>query len=142
MYKVEGLKKLSDYANALGVASPEIDCDITSIKFDSRHSKSNDLFIPLKGQKFNGEDFTESALNNGAAAITEKSLNGLTLNVKNIYETCKKLMDNGVTINRPPRDGHMAFVRSPDGISIEILQEGDSLPMEEPWKSMENSGSW
>jgi UDP-N-acetylmuramyl pentapeptide synthase len=61
MYKVEGLKKLSDYADALGVASPEIDCDITSIKFDSRYSKSNDQFIPLKGQKFNGEDFTESA---------------------------------------------------------------------------------
>ena len=86
MYKVEGLKKLSDYAEALGVASPEIDCNITSIKFDSRNSKSNDLFIPLKGQKFNGEDFTESALNNGAAIITEKSLNGLTLNVKNVYE--------------------------------------------------------
>ena len=66
----------------------------------------------------------------------------LAYNVKNIYEICKKLMDNGVTINRPPRDGHMAFVRSPDGISIEILQEGDSLPIEEPWKSMENSGSW
>ena len=51
-------------------------------------------------------------------------------------------MNNGVTINRPPRDGHMAFIKSPDGISIEILQEGDSLPIEEPWQSMENSGSW
>ena len=66
----------------------------------------------------------------------------LAYGVKNIYETCKKLMDNGVIINRPPRDGHMAFIRSPDGISIEIIQEGDSLPLEEPWKSMENSGSW
>ena len=66
----------------------------------------------------------------------------LAYSVKNIYETCKKLMDNGVTINRPPRDGHMAFIRSPDGISIEIIQEGDSLPLEEPWKSMENSGTW
>ena len=66
----------------------------------------------------------------------------LAYNVKNIYETCKKLMDNGVTINRPPRDGHMAFVRSPDGISIEILQEGDPLPIQDPWKSMENSGTW
>ena len=62
--------------------------------------------------------------------------------VKNIYEVCEKLMNNGVIINRPPRDGHMAFVRSPDGISIEILQEGESLPEQEPWKSMENSGSW
>ena len=66
----------------------------------------------------------------------------LAYGVKNIYETCKKLMDNGVIINRPPRDGHMAFIRSPDGISIEIIQEGDSLPLEEPWKSMENSGTW
>jgi len=66
----------------------------------------------------------------------------LAYSVKNIYKTCKKLMDNGIVINRPPRDGHMAFVRSPDGISIEILQEGDSLPLEEPWKSMENSGTW
>tara|TARA_B100000579_G_C22730936_1_gene804184 strand:- start:51 stop:476 length:426 start_codon:yes stop_codon:yes gene_type:complete len=66
----------------------------------------------------------------------------LAYSVKNIYETCKKLIDNGVIINRPPRDGRMAFIRSPDGISIEILQEGDSLPLEEPWKSMENSGTW
>ena len=66
----------------------------------------------------------------------------LAYSVKNIYETCKKLMDNGVIINRPPRDGHMAFIRSPDGISIEIIQEGDSLPLEDPWKSMENSGTW
>ncbi len=62
--------------------------------------------------------------------------------VDNIYETCKKLMDAGVTINRPPRDGHMAFVRSPDNISIELLQKGNPLPAEEPWKSMENNGKW
>jgi len=66
----------------------------------------------------------------------------LAYSVKNIYETCKKLIDNGVVINRPPRDGHMAFVRSPDGISIEILQEGESLPPQEPWQSMKNTGSW
>ena len=66
----------------------------------------------------------------------------LAYNVINIYEVCNKLMENGVTINRPPRDGHMAFVRSPDGISIELLQEGESLPEQEPWKSMLNSGSW
>ena len=66
----------------------------------------------------------------------------LAYSVKNIYETCKKLMDNGVLINRPPRDGHMAFVLSPDGISIEIIQEGESLLPQEPWQSMENTGSW
>jgi lactoylglutathione lyase len=62
--------------------------------------------------------------------------------VDNIYENCQRLMDHGVTINRPPRDGYMAFVRSPDGISIELLQRGDALAPREPWASMENSGSW
>ncbi len=66
----------------------------------------------------------------------------LAYRVENIYETCQKLMDEGVTINRPPRDGHMAFIKSPDGISIELLQKGDSLEPQEPWASMENTGSW
>ncbi len=62
--------------------------------------------------------------------------------VENIYATCQRLRDHGVTILRPPRDGHMAFVRSPDNISIELLQQGASLAPAEPWKSMLNSGSW
>lgn len=66
----------------------------------------------------------------------------LAYRVDNIYEVCQRLMDAGVTINRPPRDGHMAFVRSPDNISIEILQRGESLPPKEPWKSMPNTGEW
>jgi len=66
----------------------------------------------------------------------------LAFQVDDIYALCQKLMDAGVTINRPPRDGHMAFVRSPDGISIELLQRGDALPAREPWQSMTNSGSW
>lgn len=66
----------------------------------------------------------------------------LAFSVDNIYEYCQKLIDKGVTINRPPRDGHMAFVRSPDNISIELLQEGENLPVMEPWASMENKGTW
>jgi lactoylglutathione lyase len=66
----------------------------------------------------------------------------LAYKVDNIYETCKKLMDKGVTINRPPRDGNMAFIKSPDNISIELLQEGSPLPVEEPWASMPNTGTW
>jgi lactoylglutathione lyase len=62
--------------------------------------------------------------------------------VDDIYATCQRLMDSGVTINRPPRDGHMAFIRSPDGISIELLQKGGSLPPREPWTSMKNTGTW
>ena len=66
----------------------------------------------------------------------------LAYRVDHIYQICQRLMDAGVTINRPPRDGHMAFVRSPDGISIELLQKGESLPPQEPWLSMPNTGAW
>lgn len=65
----------------------------------------------------------------------------LAYQVENIYETCQKLQDAGITINRPPRDGYMAFVKSPDGISIELLQAGEALPVQEPWASMASSGS-
>jgi len=66
----------------------------------------------------------------------------LAFAVDDIYESCRRLEGNGVTINRPPRDGHMAFVKSPDGISIELLQKGERLPAREPWASMPNVGSW
>ena len=66
----------------------------------------------------------------------------LAYSVSDIYALCQKLMDAGVTINRPPRDGHMAFVRSPDNISVELLQEGEPLPVKEPWASMPNVGEW
>ena len=66
----------------------------------------------------------------------------LAFRVKDIYALCKKLMDAGITINRPPRDGNMAFIRSPDGVSIELLQDGNPKPSAEPWASMKNTGSW
>jgi lactoylglutathione lyase len=66
----------------------------------------------------------------------------LAYRVENIYDTCRRLMEGGVTINRPPRDGHMAFVRSPDGISVELLQANGALPPAEPWASMPNTGQW
>lgn len=66
----------------------------------------------------------------------------LAFKVDNIYELCQSLMDAGVTINRPPIEGRMAFIKSPDNISIELLQEGDPLPVQEPWASMKNTGTW
>ena len=66
----------------------------------------------------------------------------LAFEVDDIYGTCQKLMDNGVTINRPPRDGYMAFIRTPDNISIELLQKGGAKEAQEPWATMENTGSW
>ena len=80
---------------------------------------------------YNPEDYDEG-----------RNFGHLAYAVDDIYETCQRLMDNGVTINRPPRDGRMAFVRSPDNISIELLQNGDALPAKEPWASMENTGKW
>ena len=77
------------------------------------------------------EDYTEG-----------RNFGHLAYAVDDIYALCKRLTDGGVTINRPPRDGHMAFVRSPDNISIELLQNGDPLPPAEPWASMPNTGHW
>ncbi len=96
----------------------------------------------------------ESSRNNGAPSLEltynwdpqeytgGRNFGHLAYEVDDIYATCQNLMDNGITINRPPRDGHMAFVRSPDGISIEILQKGPNLPSAEPWASMPNTGTW
>jgi lactoylglutathione lyase len=72
----------------------------------------------------------------------DRNFGHLAYAVDNIYESCQRLLEGGVTINRPPHDGRMAFVRSPDNISIELLQKGDALPPEEPWASMSNSGHW
>ena len=77
----------------------------------------------------------------GEAYPGGRNFGHLAYRVENIYETCQRIMDAGHTINRPPRDGHMAFVRTPDGISIELLQDGN-LPPAEPWASMPNTGSW
>jgi lactoylglutathione lyase len=71
-----------------------------------------------------------------------RNVGHLAFETRNIYELCQSLMDAGVTINRPPRDGRMAFIRSPDGISIELLQKGEALEPKEPWASMSNTGRW
>ena len=73
---------------------------------------------------------------------TGRAFGHLAYEVDDVYESCRRLMEHGVTINRPPRDGRMAFVRSPDNISVELLQKGDALPAAEPWASMPNTGSW
>lgn len=79
---------------------------------------------------------------NEAPYSSGRSFGHLAFRVDDIYATCSKLMDEGVTINRPPRDGYMAFIKSPDGQSIELLQAGEPLPKQEPWSSMVNTGTW
>lgn len=95
------------------------------------------------GADHNPESQVELTYNWDPETYTEgRNFGHLAYSVENIYQLCASLMEAGVTINRPPRDGHMAFIRSPDNISIELLQRGDPLAPCEPWLSMENSGKW
>ncbi|NVD45418.1 VOC family protein [Qipengyuania atrilutea] len=115
-------------------------------RFDSEQGRFTLIFLAAPGQEgvaeveltynWPPEDGSEPEEYGGG-----RNFGHLAYRVENVYETCQRLMDAGVTINRPPRDGHMAFVRSPDGISVELLQDGYLDPAE-PWASMENTGTW
>ena len=116
-------------------------------RFDNEAGRFTLIFLAPPGQ----EDIAEVELTynwppaDGSAAETYtggRNFGHLAYSVADIYATCQHLMDRGVTINRPPRDGRMAFVKSPDGISIELLQQGEALTPREPWTTMPNVGSW
>jgi lactoylglutathione lyase len=120
------------YCNKLGLLELK--------RYDSEKGRFTLVFLAAPGDEdaqieltynWDPEDYDEG-----------RNFGHLAYRVDDIYALCQKLMDAGVTINRPPRDGHMAFVRSPDNISIELLQKGDALPPQEPWASMPNSGHW
>ncbi len=109
-------------------------------RYDSEQGRFTLVFLAAPGDddaqveltyNWDAEDYGEG-----------RNFGHLAYQVDNIYELCQKLLDEGVTINRPPRDGHMAFVRSPDDISIELLQKGEALAPQEPWVSMANVGHW
>ena len=109
-------------------------------RFDIEEGRFTLVFLAPPGQP---EAQIELTHNWDAEDLDEgRNFGHLAYQVNDIYATCAKLADAGVTINRPPRDGRMAFVRSPDNISIELLQNGDALPPQEPWASMENIGHW
>ncbi|NKB32091.1 MAG: lactoylglutathione lyase [Pseudomonadales bacterium] len=123
---------LDFYCNKLGLTEVN--------RYDSKEGKFTLVFLAAPGDEeaqveltynWDPEDYDEG-----------RNFGHLAYSVENIYETCQRLLDNGVTINRPPRDGRMAFVRSPDNISIKLLQNGDALSPQDPWSSMENSGKW
>jgi lactoylglutathione lyase len=108
-------------------------------RFDSEQGRFTLIFLAAPGDESAQVELTH---NWDEAGYGEgRNFGHLAYRVDNIYETCQRLMDAGVTINRPPRDGHMAFVRTPDNISIELLQDGN-LPPQEPWASMPNTGHW
>ena len=114
-------------------------------RFSNEKGRFTLIFLAAPGQEGLAEvELTYNWPPEGGAAEQYdggRNFGHLAYRVDNIYETCQRLMDAGVTINRPPRDGHMAFVKTPDGISIELLQDGNLEPRE-PWASMENIGSW
>ncbi|MEL6601355.1 MAG: VOC family protein [Pseudomonadota bacterium] len=121
-------------------------CDLLGLeetrRMESEKGRFTLVFLSPPGQENAAVELTYNWDGDDGLPSDGRHFGHLAYRVSNIYDTCQKLMDGGVTINRPPRDGHMAFVRSPDNVSIELLQEGDSLPPQEPWASMENTGHW
>jgi lactoylglutathione lyase len=109
-------------------------------RFDNEEGRFTLIFLAVAGDEDAQVELTHNWDEIGYSE--GRNFGHLAYRVDNIYETCQRLLNNGITINRPPRDGHMAFVRSPDNISIELLQAGDRLPPTEPWASMKNTGHW
>jgi len=109
-------------------------------RYDSEQGRFTNVFLAAPG---NHEAQVELTYNWDPEEYSGgRNFGHLAYQVENIYALCQKLMDGGVTINRPPRDGRMAFIRSPDGISVELLQKGEALAPAEPWSSMSNTGAW
>lgn len=111
-------------------------------RIDNDKGRFSLVFMAPPGQENAAVELTYNWDGDDRLPDDSRHFGHLAYRVGNIHDMCQHLMDNGVTINRPPRDGHMAFVRSPDNVSIELLQEGDALPPAEPWASMENTGHW
>ena len=109
---------------------------------DSEQGRFSLIFMAPEGQEECPGELTYNWDGDEGLPSDSRHFGHLAYEVENIYEMCDHLMENGVTINRPPRDGRMAFVRSPDNISVEILQAGGALEIKEPWASMENIGHW
>ena len=134
MVRVKDLEKSMAFYELLGLREIR--------RHDNEGGRFSLIFMAAEGDEDAPVELTYNWDGDDALPSDSRHFGHLAYRVPDIYELCQKLMDNGVTINRPPRDGHMAFVRSPDNISIELLQEGDSLPPQEPWASMENTGHW
>ena len=133
MVRVTDLDESLDfYCNKLGLKEIR--------RHDSEAGRFTLVFLAPEGQE---ESLLELTFNWDPEEYTGgRNFGHLAYEVDDIYQLCQDLMDQGVTINRPPRDGHMAFVRSPDNISIELLQKGEALPAMEPWASMPSTGEW
>ena len=134
MVRVKDLEKSMAFYELLGLKETR--------RHDSEGGRFSLIFMAPPGQEDCPVELTYNWDGDDELPADSRHFGHLAYSVDNIYETCQFLMDNGVTINRPPRDGRMAFVRSPDNVSVELLQDGESLPAAEPWASMENTGHW
>jgi lactoylglutathione lyase len=134
MVRVKDLEKSMAFYELLGLKETR--------RMDSDEGRFSLIFMAPPGQEECPVELTYNWDGDDALPDDSRHFGHLAYRVDNIYDMCKHLQDNGVTINRPPRDGRMAFVRSPDNISVELLQEGDALEPAEPWASMENTGHW
>ena len=123
---------LAFYCQALGLAEIK--------RYDSEEGRFTLVFLAAQGDESAQVELTHNW--DPENYESGRNFGHLAYQVDNIYDTCQRLMDHGVVINRPPRDGRMAFVRSPDGISIELLQNGEALPPTSPWQEMQNHGEW
>jgi len=111
-------------------------------RIDSEGGRFTLVFLTPPGQENASVELTHNWDGDEGLPSDSRHFGHLAYRVDDIHAICQHLMDNGVTINRPPRDGHMAFVRTPDNISVELLQDGEALAPAEPWASMENTGHW
>ncbi|MFN3274464.1 MAG: VOC family protein [Paracoccus sp. (in: a-proteobacteria)] len=134
MVRVKDLDKTMAFFRLLGLEETR--------RTDSEKGRFTLVFMAPPGQPDCPVELTYNWDGDEGLPSDSRHFGHLAYRTGNIYDLCQSLMDAGVIINRPPRDGHMAFVRSPDNISIELLQEGDALPPQEPWASMENTGHW
>jgi lactoylglutathione lyase len=134
MVRVKDLEASMKFYSLLGLKETR--------RMDSEKGRFTLIFMAPEGQEDCPVELTYNWDGDDGLPSDSRHFGHLAYRVDNIYDMCQHLMDNGVTINRPPRDGHMAFVRSPDNVSIELLQAGDDLPPQEPWVSMKNTGHW
>ena len=134
MVRVKDLEKSMAFYKLLGLEETR--------RTDNENGRFTLVFLAPPGQKECPVELTWNWDGDEGLPSDSRHFGHLAYSVGNIYDMCQRLMDAGVTINRPPRDGHMAFVRSPDNVSVELLQMGEPLAPAEPWASMENSGHW
>ena len=134
MVRVKDLEKSMAFYNLLGLEETR--------RYDSEGGRFTNVFLAPPGQPDGLLELTYNWDGDDGLPSDSRHFGHLAYIVEDIYGMCQHLMDNGVTMNRPPRDGRMAFVRSPDNVSIELLQEGDALPIQEPRASMGNIGHW